>query len=81
MENLKNQLQIKRSIHTLIGASKDLATLTITGVKKTQKMSYTKSPVCIFQKPSAFHISNKLMNIESCIASGTAYVKERHKEA
>ena len=29
---------------TFIGASKDFATLTITGVKKTQKMSYTKSP-------------------------------------
>eukprot|EP01018_Ginkgo_biloba_P029701 Gb_00836 [translate_table: standard] len=29
---------------SLIGASKDLATLTITGVKKTQKISYTKSP-------------------------------------
>ena len=29
---------------TLMGASKDLATLTIIGVKKTQKISYTKSP-------------------------------------
>lgn len=33
-------------ILTLIGASKDLATLTITGVKNTQKISYTKSPAC-----------------------------------
>jgi len=31
---------------TLIGASNDFATLTITGVKKTQKMSYTKRPAC-----------------------------------
>lgn len=31
---------------TLIGASKDFATLTITGVKKTQNMSYMKSPPC-----------------------------------
>ena len=31
---------------TLIGASNDFATLTITGVKKTQKMSYTNRPAC-----------------------------------
>lgn len=31
---------------TLIGASKDFATLTITGVKKTQNISYTKRPPC-----------------------------------
>lgn len=33
-------------VPTFIGASKDFATLTITGVKKTQKMSYMKSPAC-----------------------------------
>nr|GMD12889.1 hypothetical protein Iba_chr07aCG7780 [Ipomoea batatas]GMD14629.1 hypothetical protein Iba_chr07bCG8260 [Ipomoea batatas]GMD17707.1 hypothetical protein Iba_chr07dCG6180 [Ipomoea batatas] len=29
-----------------MGASNDFATLTITGVKKTQKISYIKSPAC-----------------------------------
>lgn len=36
----------RSDVPTFIGASKDFATLTITGVKKTQKMSYMKSPAC-----------------------------------
>jgi hypothetical protein len=30
-----------------MGASNDFATLTMTGVKKTQKISYMNSPACI----------------------------------
>ena len=39
----KKKIQYERVL-TFIGASKDLATLTITGVKNTQKMAYTRSP-------------------------------------
>jgi len=35
---------------TFIGASNDFATLTITGVKKTQNMSYTNRPACKIQE-------------------------------
>jgi hypothetical protein len=46
---------------TFIGASKDFATLTITGVKKTQKISYTKSPACKgFEDGKKLHIHRKL---------------------
>ena len=44
----------------LIGASKDLATLTIYGVKKTQKMSYTKSSTCKF-KTCKLHHSKRMV--------------------
>lgn len=44
-----NGYEVKK-VQTFIGASKDLATLTITGVKNTQNMSYTKSPACNWHK-------------------------------
>ena len=49
----KDQIQQERAL-TFIGASKDLATLTITGVKNTQKMSYTKSPPQKWKRKNAF---------------------------
>ena len=51
----KDQVQQERAL-TFIGASKDLATLTITGVKNTQKMSYTKSPPWKWKKEKCIQI-------------------------
>ena len=45
MDKHKFPFQLDKSL-TFIGASNDFATLTITGVKKTQKMSYTNRPAC-----------------------------------
>jgi len=43
-----------------MGASNDFATLTMTGVKKTQKISYMNSPACIRYHPVRIEASINL---------------------
>jgi len=65
--NYRKEMEKHKKVRsTLMGASNDLATLTMTGVQKTQKISYMKSPACGWSSTSKISPLHLTVHIKLC---------------